>query len=216
MPGLPRRPGVVGGDDARHRRLDGGPLVWVEEGGRLGRRGHDHFFLASATARMMMTPRTTCCWLVSSPARISPLLIRPISRAPNEGADHGAGAAEQAGAAEDHRRDGGQLVAGAPLEAARLAAGRRRACRHSGDQHGGDQQHLELDPLGVDAGELGGRPVAAGGQHLATEAGLGQADGADGDERSPSRRAGRGRGRSCRHRRSGCRRRSGSAAARSR
>jgi hypothetical protein len=46
-------------------------------------RPHAHFFLASATARMIIAPRTTCCWLASRPARISPLLISPISGAPN-------------------------------------------------------------------------------------------------------------------------------------
>ena len=30
-----------------------------------------------------MTPRTTCCWLLSKPARMRPLLISPISSAPN-------------------------------------------------------------------------------------------------------------------------------------
>ena len=36
----------------------------------------------SATARMIIIPRTTCCWLVSSPPIINPLLITPKSREP--------------------------------------------------------------------------------------------------------------------------------------
>ena len=48
-------------------------------------------------------------------------------------ADHRAGSAEQAGAAQDHGRDGGQLVPGAPLEAARL--------QPAGVEHAGEGGH---------------------------------------------------------------------------
>ena len=61
---------------------------------------------------MMITPRTTCYGLESSPARIRPLLIRPISSAPNKSPDHGSGTTEQTGDEQD------------PLRAAR--AGHRR------------------------------------------------------------------------------------------
>src|SRR6185436_12997728 len=44
--------------------------------------GHCHFLRASATATMMIRPRMICCWLLSNPARISPLLIRPMSSEP--------------------------------------------------------------------------------------------------------------------------------------
>jgi len=38
--------------------------------------------LRHATATMMIRPRMICCWLLSNPARISPLLIRPMSSEP--------------------------------------------------------------------------------------------------------------------------------------
>src|SRR6476469_1513757 len=56
----------------------------------------------------------------------------------DEGADHRPGPTEEAGAAQDHGRDGGQLVPGSPLEAARLQPAR---VEHAGEagHDAGDQ-----------------------------------------------------------------------------
>src|SRR5689334_18564483 len=84
----------------------------------------------------------------------------------DQGADHGAAAAEQARATEDHRRDDRQLVPLAPLEATRLQAPRVEHPRQGGD-HAGDEQHRELDPPRGYAAEARGLLVAAGGEHVA-------------------------------------------------
>ena len=69
----------------------------------------------------------------------------PSMTAAGDGADHAAGAAEQAGAADHHGGDGGQLVAGAVVRAAEAElAGMDDAGAGGGEA--GDRVDRYLDP----------------------------------------------------------------------
>ena len=122
-----------------------------------------------------MTPRAISCWLYSRPISNSPLLMSPIISAPTIEPITRAGAAEQAGAAEDRRRDDRKLVALAELETPRMQAARIEHARDAGG-HAGDDQHAHLDRGGVDAAVARRGLAAARRQHAAAEGRLAQDD----------------------------------------
>ena len=102
-------------------------------------------------------------------------------QAADDRADHGADAAGDRGAADEDGRDGVQF----PADAVERARGGGAADEdHAGEagQEGHVHHDQEVDLLGLDAGELGGVPVAADRVDVAADDGLGGDEAVDEDQ----------------------------------
>ena len=115
--------------------------------------------------------------VVGMPSRSS-LSISTISERAEHRADDPAAAAEDAGAADDHRGDHDQLGAEARLAVGALGLGDREQAGDHGGQRG-DHERADAHEVGVDAAQVGRGEVAAGRVGLVAPARAREDDAAD-------------------------------------
>ena len=180
------RPNVLTSPRAqdRHAGVDRLPAV------RAARWDAGHAFTlrihwSTATARMTSTPTARTRYWSSTPARDRPLRKKPTIERAEQGAEHGAPAAEEAGAADDDGGDALQVGVGDRVR----AGGAGPADEDPGGEavdRAGDDVDAEQDPVDADAGQPRGLRVVADGVHVPAPGGLAQGeaddDVQDGDE----------------------------------